>query len=128
LERKQNGNESSNCGKCNANFYSSCTKFVTLKQYWSYLYKNFKFQNGTSRSMPLHYVAMLQPIITVIEASLISTPIHIVDGVKSRPQTPTWTKFVSLHEHIPKEVNIIFANHPFDPEEMAQIHQDHHDL
>jgi hypothetical protein len=39
--------------------------------------------------MPLHYVAMPQPIITVIEASLISTPIHIVDGVKSRPQTPT---------------------------------------
>ncbi len=69
------------------------------------------------RSMPLHYVAMPQSIITVIEASLVSTPIHIVDGVRSRPQTPRGTKFVSLYEDIPKEVNNFFANHPLDLEE-----------
>jgi hypothetical protein len=49
-------------------------------------------------------------MITVIEASFISTPVHIVDGVKSRPQTPKGTKFVSLHEDIPREVNNFFVS------------------
>jgi hypothetical protein len=74
--------------------------------------------------MPLYYVAMPQSIIIIIEALLISTPIHIVDGDRSKPQTPRGTKFVSLHEDIPKEVNKFFANQPLDSKEAAQIHHD----
>jgi hypothetical protein len=58
--------------------------------------------------MPLYYKAMPQFIIT--EAPFVSTPIYIVDGVRSRPQTLRGTKFASLHEDIPKEVNNIFAS------------------
>jgi hypothetical protein len=78
-----------------------------------------KFRMELIRFMPLYFVAMPQSIITVIEVSLISTLIHIGDGVRSRPQTPRGTKFVSLHENIPKEVNKVFANHPLDLEEAA---------
>jgi hypothetical protein len=38
--------------------------------------------------------------------------VHIVDGVRSKPQTPRGTKFVSLHEDIPIGVNKVFANQP----------------
>jgi len=41
--------------------------------------------------------------------------IHIVDGVRSKPQTPRGTKFVSLHEDIPIGVKKVFANQPLDP-------------
>ncbi len=67
------------------------------------------------RFMPLYCVIMPQSIIRVIEASFVSTPIHIVDGVRSRPQTPRGTRFVSLHENIPKKVNIVFASKPLHP-------------
>ncbi len=70
------------------------------------------FRMELVRSMPLYYVVMPQYVIIVIEVPLISTPIHIVDGVKSIPQTPRGTKFVSLHEDIPKEVNNFFAKSP----------------
>jgi hypothetical protein len=57
-----------------------------------------------------HYIQWQRPTITITEASFLSTPIHIVDGVKFRPQTPRGTKFVSLHEDIPKEVNNFFVS------------------
>jgi len=41
--------------------------------------------------VPLYYVAMLESIIIVIETPFVSTPSHIVDGVKSRTQTPIAT-------------------------------------
>jgi hypothetical protein len=62
------------------------------------------------RFVPLYYVAMLKSIITVIEPRFVSTLIHTIDGVRSRTQIPITTKFVSLHEDIPKEANIIFAS------------------
>jgi hypothetical protein len=55
-------------------------------------------------------MAMPLFIITIIEASFVSTPIKIVDGVKSRPQIWKAIKFVSLHEDIPGEVNKVFAS------------------
>jgi len=42
--------------------------------------------------------------------SFVSTPIHIVNGVRSRMQTPRAIKFVSLHEDILEEVNKNFGN------------------
>jgi hypothetical protein len=40
------------------------------------------------------------------------TPIHTIDDVRSRPQTPRGIEFVNLHEDIPKEVNKVFINQP----------------
>jgi hypothetical protein len=34
----------------------------------------------------------------------------MIDGVRFKPQTPRGTKFVSLHEDIPKEMNKVFAS------------------
>jgi hypothetical protein len=64
------------------------------------------------RSMPLYSMVMPYFIIIIIEASFILTIIHTIDGVRSRPQTPRGTKFVRLHEDIPREVNKVFlVNH-----------------
>jgi hypothetical protein len=43
--------------------------------------------------VPLYSMVMPQFIITIIEAPFILTPIHIVDGVKSKPQTPRGKEF-----------------------------------
>jgi hypothetical protein len=67
------------------------------------------------RSVPLYYVVMPQSIITVIETPFVSRPVHTIDGVKSKPQTLRGTKFVSLHEYIPREVNRVFGSQPLDP-------------
>jgi hypothetical protein len=64
------------------------------------------------RSVPLYSVAMPQSINIVIEALFVLTPVYIVDGVRSRPKIPRGTKFVSLHENIPVEVNKFFASEP----------------
>jgi hypothetical protein len=45
---------------------------------------------------------MPQSMIIIIEIMFVSTPVHIDDGVRSRPQTPRGSKFVSFHEDIPK--------------------------
>jgi hypothetical protein len=71
---------------------------------------NFKME--PIRSIPLYYVAMLQSMIIVTKAPFVSTPIHTIVGIKYIPQIPRGTKFVTLHEDIPREVNIIFVNHP----------------
>ncbi len=49
LEKQQNGNESLDYGRCNTNLCSSCLKFVTSQQCWSYLSRNFQFKNGTNK-------------------------------------------------------------------------------
>jgi hypothetical protein len=65
--------------------------------------------------MPIYFVAMPKSVITIIEVLFVSTLVHIVDGVRSRPQSPKGTKFVNLHKDIPKKVNIIFTSHPLYP-------------
>ncbi len=64
--------------------------------------------------MPIYFVAMLKSIITITEVLFVSALVHIVDGVRSKPQTPRGTKFVNLHKNIPRKVNIIFINQPWD--------------
>ncbi len=49
------------------------------------------FRMEPLRSMPIYFVAMPQSVITVIEAPFVLTLIHIVDGVKFRPQIPRGT-------------------------------------
>jgi hypothetical protein len=65
------------------------------------------------RFVPLYFVAP-QSIIIVTEPSFVSTPIHIIDGVRSRTQIPRRTKFVSVHEDIPRKVNKVFVSQPLD--------------
>jgi hypothetical protein len=65
--------------------------------------------------MPLYFVAMPKSIITIIELSFVSASIHIVDGVRSKTQTPRVTKFVSLQEDILREVSKDFINWPLNP-------------
>ncbi len=50
------------------------------------------------RSIPLYFVAMPQSIVIIIEAPFESASIHIVVGIKSRPQIPRATELVSVHE------------------------------
>jgi hypothetical protein len=54
-------------------------------------------------------------MITVTNVPFVLTPIHNVVGIKSKPQTPRGTKFVNLHEDMPKEVDKVFVNQPLDP-------------
>ncbi len=54
-------------------------------------------------------------MITVTKAPFVSTLVHTVVGIKSKPQTPKGTKFMILHEDMPREVDTIFANWPSDP-------------
>ncbi len=62
--------------------------------------------------VPLYFVAMPQFIIIITKALFVSTPINIVVGLKSRPQTPKGTKFVNLCEDMPQEVKGVFASQP----------------
>jgi hypothetical protein len=64
------------------------------------------------RFVPLYSIVMSESIIIVTEASFISTLVHIVDGIKSKPQTPRGTEVVSLHEDIPRKVNKVFTKQP----------------
>lgn len=73
---------------------------------------NFKME--PVRSMPLYPLTMPQSIIKVIEPPFVSTPIHIINGVRSRMQTLRTIEFVSLHEYILGEVNNFFAKQPLD--------------
>jgi hypothetical protein len=49
-------------------------------------------------------------MIIVVEAPFVSTLVHTIVGIRSRPQTPRGTKLVSLHENMPRELNIVFAS------------------
>jgi len=73
---------------------------------------NFKME---PRFVPLYFVAMPQSMIIIIEAPFVLASVHTIDGVRSKVQTPRGTKFVSLHEDIPKEVNNFFYNQPSNP-------------
>jgi hypothetical protein len=72
------------------------------------------FRMEPVRSMSLYSLTMPQFIIIVTKPPFVSTPIHIVDGVRSRTQTPRTTKFLSLHENILRELNKVFVSQPLD--------------
>ncbi len=73
---------------------------------------NFKIQ--PVRFIPLYFIAMFQSMVTVIEPPFITTPTHIIVGMRSRPQTPRGIELVSVHTEMPKEVNRIFGSQPLD--------------
>jgi hypothetical protein len=54
-------------------------------------------------------------MVTIIETPFITTPAHIVVGMKSRPQTPRGIELVNVHTKMPREANIIFVDWPSDP-------------
>ncbi len=62
--------------------------------------------------VPLYSMAMPQFMITITKASFVSTLVNIVVGIKSIPQTPRETNFMSLHENMPQEVNKVCINQP----------------
>jgi hypothetical protein len=72
------------------------------------------FRMELIKSIPLYFVAMLQSMITVIEAPFVLALVHIVVGIKSRPQIPKGRELVSFQEDISREVNIAFTNQPLD--------------
>jgi hypothetical protein len=57
---------------------------------------------------------MPQSRITISKPLFVLTSIHIVDGVRSRTQTPRTIKFVNSYEDIHEEVNKVFASQPLD--------------
>jgi hypothetical protein len=61
------------------------------------------------RSIPLYFVAMPKSTIIVIEAPFVLASIHIVVGIRSIPQIPRGIKLVSVHEKMPRKVNIFFV-------------------
>jgi hypothetical protein len=71
---------------------------------------NFKME--LIRFVPLYFVAMLQTMVIVIEIIFVTTPTHIVVGMRFRPQTLKVTQLVSVHGEMPKEVNKVFAKQP----------------
>jgi hypothetical protein len=73
---------------------------------------NFKME--LVRFVPLYFMAMLQSIIIITEASFVSTPVTIIGSIKSKPHTPRGIKFVNLHENFPRKVNKVFTRQPSD--------------
>ncbi len=55
---------------------------------------------------------MPQSMILITNVPFVSALVHMIDGVRSTPQTLRGTKFVSLHEDIPRKVNRVFPNQP----------------
>jgi len=53
-------------------------------------------------------------MIIVTEAPFILALVHIVVGIKSRPQIPRGRELVSFQEDILREVNITFTNQPLN--------------
>jgi len=74
---------------------------------------NFKIE--PIRSIPLYFGAMLKSLITVIEVPFVTTPIHIIVGMRLRPQTPRGPELVRMHEEMLRKVNKFLVNQPLDP-------------
>jgi hypothetical protein len=49
------------------------------------------FRMKLVRSIPLYFVVMRRSMITVTEIPFVSALVHIVVGIRSRPQTPRGT-------------------------------------
>jgi len=56
-------------------------------------------------------------MIIVIETPFVSTLVHTIISIRSRPQTPRGTKLMSLHEDMPRKLNKVFVNQPSNPRE-----------
>jgi hypothetical protein len=54
-------------------------------------------------------------MITITEIPFVLALVHIVVGVKSKPQILTREKLVSLHEDMPIKVNKFFVSQPSNP-------------
>jgi hypothetical protein len=54
-------------------------------------------------------------VVIVTEVSFVTTPTHIIVGVKSKPQIPREIKLINVHTKMPKKVDKIFARQPLDP-------------
>jgi hypothetical protein len=61
------------------------------------------------RSIPLYFMAMFYSMVIIIEVPFVTTPTHIVVGMRSKPQTLRGTRLVNVHKEMPKEVNKVFV-------------------
>jgi hypothetical protein len=48
-------------------------------------------------SVPSYYMAMPESMVIIIKVPFVTTPAHIVVGMRFKPQTPRETQFVSMH-------------------------------
>jgi hypothetical protein len=60
--------------------------------------------------VPLYSMPMPWFISTVIEAPFVLTLVNTIVGIRFKPHFPKGIKFVNLHQDMPQEVNIVFAN------------------
>jgi hypothetical protein len=60
--------------------------------------------------VPSYSMAMPQSMVIVTKAPFVTTLVHIVINMKSRPQTPRETQLVSVHIEMPREVDKLY-NH-----------------
>jgi hypothetical protein len=49
-------------------------------------------------------------MIVVTEVPFVLALVHIVARIRFRPQTPRGAKLMSLHEDMPRKMNIMFIN------------------
>jgi hypothetical protein len=54
-------------------------------------------------------MAMFYSMVIIIEVPFVTTPTHIVVGMRSKPQTLRGTRLVNVHKEMPKEVNKVFV-------------------
>jgi hypothetical protein len=71
---------------------------------------NFKFHFATSKTCTIILCGNALIYDYGYQAPFVSTQVHTLVAIKSRPQIPRGTKLVSLHEDMPREVNKVFAN------------------
>jgi hypothetical protein len=68
------------------------------------------FRMELIRSIPLYSMAMPHFMVTIIEASFLTTPAHTIVGMRSRPQIPRGTNLVSMHIKIFSHKQLITKN------------------
>ncbi len=61
------------------------------------------------RSIPLYFVAMPHSMVIITKSPFTIILVHIIPGMRSKPQTPRGTNFVSMHIEMPKKVDKIFV-------------------
>jgi hypothetical protein len=66
------------------------------------------------RFVSLYFVAMPQSMVIVTKVPFLTTLVHTIVNMRSKPQIPRETQLVSVHTEMPKEVDRIFARQPLD--------------
>jgi hypothetical protein len=61
------------------------------------------------RYVPLYFVAMPQSMVIVTKVPFLTTLVHTIVNMRSKPQIPRETQLVSVHTEMPRAVDKIFV-------------------